>query len=181
MSVKKKTKKISHKKVKKEKIAKLPSVKKTEDFHSINWQTHEFKKFDPPIIWFVYLIVVLVALSFYLIYLGLYSLLVGLILVAFLIVVETVLEPRLVRVEINDEGVNFGEKKIKYTTIMHFGIFADKKKNQHLVLHTTSKFLSVIDIPLGKQSPEEIRLILAKHIPYVHLNKHPRDKFVFWR
>lgn len=181
MSVKKKTKRISHKKVKKEKIAKLPSVKKTEDFHSINWQTHEFKKFDPPAIWFVYLIVVMAGLSFYLIYAGLFSLLVGLILVAFLIVVETVLEPRLVRVEINDEGVNFGEKKIKYTTIMHFGIFSDKKKDRHLILHTTNKFLSVIDIPLGKQSAEDVRLILAKHLPYKDEDKHFNDQLIFWR
>lgn len=162
-------------------VYKKKSEKKQErSFSAIVWQTHEFSKFDPWTGWYVAITLMATLVIGTIFYFHVYTLLVGLFLIVLLIVLEISLEPRLVRVEVNDLEIKFGEKKFSYTKIKSYSITKLREK-KHLVLKTTMPLMSLVDIPLGKQTEEELRNFLNKQVPYCHIEKHPVDRLIFWR
>jgi len=151
-----------------------------DPFSTLIWQTHEFAKPEPSKWWYTGVITALLIIVAILLYFKLYGLIGSALIVTLLIIFEVNLEPRLVRVELNRAEIKFGEKKFSYSQVKTYSIMLIKQK-KHLVLQTVVPLMTLVDIPLGKQSEEEIRQFLDKHIPFLHLTTHPREKFVFWR
>lgn len=154
--------------------------KPEKNFSSLIWQTHEFIKPEPTVSWYCVWGIVATAIIVLLIILKQYGLTISVLLIAMLVVLEVSLEPRLVRVEINEGGVNFGEKKYPFFKIKSYSIIKIGEKKL-LELDTTMPILSNIDIPIGKQSEEELRIFLDKYIPYVHRQMSSNNIFLFWK
>ena len=128
-----------------------------------NWQSPEFVHYKKDKKWFVYLILITVALIGVLCVLRYWSgaALVLVAAVAFIILSET--KPKILNCSIYHSGILVSKKVYDYSQFRSFWVtYGDLPK---VSLQLIGRFAGVVVLPLGEEDPEQIKLYLAKHLP----------------
>ncbi len=94
-------------------------------------------------------------------------------LLAFLILLSGVLlvlfslqKPKMMKIEISDQGIKINKDLFRFETLKSFWIYSTAKGRLMLSLHSSRRFLPIFTVPLAQTiDPVILRDELLKHIP----------------
>lgn len=137
--------------------------------NSLAWEAAEFVTHEKGWSWILYIWAAALALSALTIWLNglnFTGVLSGavIVLAALALSVQGRAKPKIIRVNIDQDGILAGGRVYQWEELTGFWIVYEQL-NQALYLETKRKFLPVISIQLAKIDPEQVRAILLAHLP----------------
>ncbi len=135
---------------------------------TISWSAPEFRYYEKNVGWYVTLTAVTVLLIVFFVYekdifaavcIGILAILVGLF---------SLQEPKIVEVELDSKGVKFGNIHFPYKQLRHFWI-VDNQNHRTLNIEASTVINHTLIIELMDQDEETVRQFLLSRLPEHHL------------
>lgn len=133
-----------------------------------SWKAPEYEYIKKHPKWYWIMGTVLLAIIVYAIVTNSILMAITFILIGILGYIYAEREPRLIRIEINPEGVVVDNILYEYDNLKSFWIFYEVENGfKVLSLHSKKTFLPHIHIPIGKANPIIIREVLLNYLPEI--------------
>ena len=157
---------------------------------TLNWSALEYEERDRSKDWFWALGIIVATSSIAAIIFGNYFFAALLILSGVLLGFFAVKKPATVSYELNNKGLQIGNRIYPYERIKSFWVQLEQPKPLHrqnaetiirplLFIHSERIFMPIITIPIVEEMAEDIHFIFsAKNIAEVEMREHPAEKIM---
>ena len=130
----------------------------------INWEAPEFKHYQKNTAWYITLVIIVALLITYQVIESDYFGAISLAVVAGFIIFFARHKPKIIPVEISDQGIHINETLIPYSRIKHFWVI-DSDAHKTLNIETTAYLNHILTIELGDQDADLVRDVLIELLP----------------
>jgi len=142
------------------------------------WEAHEYEYIEKHPKWYWIMGIALLAIIIYAIITNSILMAITFIMIGMLGYVYAEREPRLIRMEINPDGVVADKIMYEYDDLKAFWIFYEVETGfKILSLHSQKTFLPHIHIPVGDANPILIREVLLNYLPEIRQEMTIVDRF----
>jgi len=135
------------------------------ELKEFEWEAPEFEKTKKNKSWFIIPAVIAIILGIVALATDNILFLILVLLGFFIFYVYANKEPRIIKFKISERGIEFDNQMHDFESLGSFWIFYDPPMEKEISLRSKKTFFPYIRIPLGNQSPVEIRKYLLKFIP----------------
>ena len=135
------------------------------ELKEFEWEAPEFEKTEKSKSWFIIPAVIAIILGIIALATDNILFLILVLLGFFIFYVYANKEPRIIRFKIYEKGIEFDNQVHDFESLRSFWIFYDPPIEKEISLRSKKTFFPYIRIPLGNQSPIEIRKYLLKFLP----------------
>jgi len=135
------------------------------ELKEFEWEAPEFEKTEKNKSWFIIPAVIAIILGIIALATDNILFLILVLLGFFIFYVYANKEPRIIKFKIYERGIEFDNQMHDFESLRSFWIFYDPPMEKEISLRSKKTFFPYIRIPLGNQSPIEIRKYLLKFIP----------------
>ena len=135
------------------------------ELKEFEWEAPEFEKTEKSKSWFIIPAVIAIILGIIALATNNILFLILVLLGFFIFYVYANKEPRIIKFKIYERGIEFDNQMHDFESLRSFWIFYDPPMEKEISLRSKKTFFPYIRIPLGNQSPIEIRKYLLKFIP----------------
>lgn len=133
----------------------------------VEWDTPEFINHERSPRWFLYAGTILLILIGYAVYTGSATMAIVFVVLGGLYYLTHNQEPKVIKVQITDMGIRYGEKFYPYNQINSYWMVYHPPYVRTLNLVISDKSKTRIVIQLDSQDPAEVRKALAREIPEI--------------
>lgn len=134
---------------------------------AMEWQALEFQYFSKSKAWFAVLFFIAAAVEIYFIISKDFFAFATFLLVFFVVFLYAVKKPRLLRLEINNQGVYIDGKLYALDEIKSFWLSYDPPETKEIFFKRSGTMYAGLVLPLGNQDPVIARNFLKKYLPEV--------------
>lgn len=131
----------------------------------LNWKAPEFQKKEKSKTWFTIMWIIFALLVALAVWQGSYTSTVLFILMAVVVYLYSLKEPKTLNYSITPEGIKIADELHKYDDIESFWVFYEPPEVKYVSLKKENTLGGRIHMPLGDQDPNEIREILDQFLP----------------
>lgn len=132
--------------------------------HVLSWEAPEYVQHEKSLLWFFVAAVFAVALIVYGAFIGNWTMIIAIIVVAAIYIWLHGQTPQHVKIKVSKTGIKFGEKEILYQNIANFWIIYHPGHLETLNIKSNSRIYPDLSIELGDQDPAELRTFLCAHV-----------------
>ncbi len=152
----------------------MPPKEQTKKYiqTKIEWTALEFKKYKKNKKWFISLGIIAIIIVIIAIFLKNFLLVVATILAVFAIYIYAKKEPRKIKFSISGKGIQINQNIYRFEDLKSFWIFYEPASPaggppeiKEISIRSKKTLMPYIKIPLGSQSPVEVRKLLLKFLP----------------
>lgn len=135
------------------------------DIINMQWEAPEFEIYSKGMVWYLFAILILVAIVLYAIIIESPIMAITFILIGVVGYMYLQKSPKTVTFSITEDGVRADNELYEVDNIKSFWIFYEDGHINILSLHTKASFFPYVHIPIGKADPVKIREDLVKLVP----------------
>lgn len=132
-----------------------------------HWRAPEYETYERDKKWYIYITLFLAAVIGYAIYTNGIIMAITFILIGVVGYIHINKEPQILDFIITPEGILAGRELYEFDNLLSFWIFYEPDGKKAASLHTKSRLVPYVHIPIHEEDPVEIREILIEYIPEV--------------
>ncbi|MEI6144161.1 MAG: hypothetical protein WCP91_01015 [Candidatus Berkelbacteria bacterium] len=150
-------------------IEKKPAVKPeilSTDKPIFYWQAIEFESHEKPTNWLLYIILIAVALTALMIYLKMWLGAAVVVAACFALYSQSASRGKKRSYAVYNQGITVDDKVYTFDQFKSFWIFTYQER-AIIRFEQLKRFAIPIEMPIGEENPEQVRLFLTKHLPEI--------------
>lgn len=128
------------------------------------WQTTEFESHDKGSSWFVYLVVIGLAIAAIFLYMRLWMAAAVAVMAVFALWSQSRTRGKKRNYAIYNQGITIDSRVYTFDQFKSFWIFPYQEKII-VRFEQVRRFALPVEMPIGEENPEQVRLFLSKHLP----------------